>query len=399
MNKLVLLQALLGIIVFTSCSDDPVKGYMSHRGVHLGMAVAGENSLRAATLAYNAGFNCIETDCRYTADSVPVIMHDAKLNRTCINADGSPIKENVFVSDITLDSLKKGYLLRVENTVLSEPVPTLKEYLEHCRDLDFKVFIEPKLNDPTGRFYSDIISTADSVLGREGYVICSNNFANEVIRNTLGIKDVCLMGLLYQTDYDTMAALGGNLVYAVSSVAFPYKDYYAFLERARRDGYATQTSCCLLSQGDQVRYDTEILVDSVPYVNYVATDLAAPLYKDAKHRAGVLIDASSMKDCSKQIEAIMGDYDPVAAMSGLPTGEPPVKFGAIYLEMTYTGIGDVVVDTDAFVVNSAQSGGKEATVRYSRMVHDCLPMIMVDGLSPDFSVKSFNVKVLSFKDK
>ena len=57
-------------------------GLVAHRGDAWPYSSAPENSLRAATFAYQAGAPAVETDVRFTRDGVPVIMHDATVNRT-----------------------------------------------------------------------------------------------------------------------------------------------------------------------------------------------------------------------------------------------------------------------------------------------------------------------------
>lgn len=181
--------------------DEENRIFISHRGVHLKSTVAGENSLEAVRLAKIAGFGAIETDVRLSADSCLVIMHDSTLNRTCLNVDGTPLTEAIPLSSKTLNELKADYVLKATDPAGRSQIPTLREFLEECKQNELYTFIEPKIFDETGKHYKDIISLADEILGRDNYVITSNNKANRVIRGS-GIDDVRLMGILYQTTFE-----------------------------------------------------------------------------------------------------------------------------------------------------------------------------------------------------
>ena len=228
------------------------------------------------------------------------------------------------------------------------------------------MFIEPKLNDPTGKYYLDIIEIADRVLGRDGYVITSNNFANGVIRNTLGIKDVKLMGLQYQTDYATMSALG-NTIFALSSTGFSREDLAGYVARTKADGYVTETSCCLRSQKQQVRFDTTDLVeDLAPHANYIATDYSAPDW----HGQG------------KVVMKLKGaDVQDLKKLSNVGK----IGFGAIYLEAQIEGPVKAKVSDDKF-----KADGKR-TIVYRRMICDQVPEVEIDG-----AVKKYKVMVVEF---
>lgn len=76
--------------------------FRSHRG---GTYYTPENTMPAFRAAFEAGFEQIETDPQYTRDGVIVLMHDRTVNRTCRNADGSPIERELHVRDLTYAEL------------------------------------------------------------------------------------------------------------------------------------------------------------------------------------------------------------------------------------------------------------------------------------------------------
>lgn len=82
-----------------------------------------ENTLPALEKAIELGFEYVEMDVRYTRDGVPVLMHDATLDRTT-NGAGK-------VDKATLSELKKldaGYWF--DDSFIGTRIPTLEEALQ-----------------------------------------------------------------------------------------------------------------------------------------------------------------------------------------------------------------------------------------------------------------------------
>ena len=261
---------LLSLVISACASDETAtRKWISHRGVDLNHTIAGENSLEAVAYARMVGFDCIETDVRTTSDEILVCMHDETINRTCLNKDGSEIQEKTRVCDLTFDELRSGYKLKADREDMRSQVPTLEEYLTCCKENGLLVFIEPKLKDPTGENYLRIMEIADRIFGRDGYIITSNNFANDVIRNTLGISDVKVMTILYQTTYEAVQALG-NSVMAISSSRFNKEDFAKNMEKAVNDGFETESNTDNFPRMDMINKS---------HVDYISTDLLLPDYK------------------------------------------------------------------------------------------------------------------------
>lgn len=114
---------------------DANSGYVmvaAHRAGHNGHP---ENSLSAWQHAIETGVDIIETDVKVTKDSVVVLMHDGKINRTT-NGTGNP-------EDYTLADLKKFRLKMADGTVTDETIPTFEDALELAKgkvliDIDIK---------------------------------------------------------------------------------------------------------------------------------------------------------------------------------------------------------------------------------------------------------------------
>ena len=74
---------------------------------HAGLDGAPENTIPAFIAGYNAGFTIMECDSRVTSDGVFVLLHDATINRTARNADGTTISETLNVADLTYAELQE----------------------------------------------------------------------------------------------------------------------------------------------------------------------------------------------------------------------------------------------------------------------------------------------------
>lgn len=114
-----------------------------------------ENTMPAFEAAIDAGADGVEFDVQFSKDGALVIMHDETVDRT---TDGKG-----FVKDHTLAELKS---LDASATFKGKygivRVPTLEEYLERVKGLDFLTNIELK----TGVFEYDGIESAVTELVR-----------------------------------------------------------------------------------------------------------------------------------------------------------------------------------------------------------------------------------------
>lgn len=361
--------AILALVVMSGCAvkkgDERV--FIAHRGANMRYVAAGENSLESIRLAKRAGFKSIETDVRLTADSVLVVMHDKTLHRTCLNLDGSRVNEDLQVSDFTMDELKSNFVLRATKEEMRTQIPTLEEFLEVCKEEELLVFIEPKLKDSIGRHYLDIIECADSILGRENYIVTSNNFANTVIRNTLGIKDVRLMGILYQTTYEDIANQE-NIIMAISATRFSPDEYSANVLRAKEDGFITESHADKFEHFDMINNAD---------IDYVSTDFLAPDW----HKQGKLISRLNGRNLKHALR-----------VSEKSLSFPEVEFGAIYLEMKFSGSAKIALANQEFEIASESS----RIIKHQVLLSNMLPIFEIMEYSEDFNIDKISVKVVKF---
>jgi len=108
---------------------------IAHRGVS---SLAPENTLAAFKKTAELGFNWFEIDVQLTADKVPVVFHDKKLNR-CTNGNG-------LISEIELHALRSldaGSWFHPDFS--DQKIPTLYETLLLAKTLNLNINIELKL--------------------------------------------------------------------------------------------------------------------------------------------------------------------------------------------------------------------------------------------------------------
>ncbi len=348
-----------------SATDEPAaRHFIAHRGATMRCTLAGENSREAVRLAARAGFDCIETDVRYTSDSVLVAVHDATLARTFTRNDGSPVEPDIAVADLSYARLHDDFVLRAARPERRTRVLTLEEFCTECRDCGLRTFIEIKRPTPEW-VYEATIAVADRVFGRGNYVVTSNNEANDRIRFDMGIDDIPLMGILYQTTYEHIASLGGTVM-AVSATRYGAEEYAEWVARAKADGFETESHADRFEHFDRA---------ARAGVDYVSTDLLAPDYRGQ----GSTIYASEGCDTA-QIAA-------GCAAAG------KLEFGAAYLDLTWCGTAAVTLAGETFVL-PASSGPRRAC--HQRMIFDAVPEFSIDDPSDDFRIEALALRIVRF---
>lgn len=116
---------------------------VNHRGLE---QIAPENTLIAFQYSKMAGFDCVETDIRFTADGVPVLLHDATINRTARNSDGTALTEDVAIADITYDEvLTYDFGIWKNAKFAGQKIPTFEQFIRACRNLGLHPYIELKV--------------------------------------------------------------------------------------------------------------------------------------------------------------------------------------------------------------------------------------------------------------
>jgi glycerophosphoryl diester phosphodiesterase len=113
---------------------------INHRGFN---SICPENTIEAFKESKLNGFNFVETDIRFTADNVPVLLHDETINRTGRKYDGSKFDEDIYISDITYDEVSQyDFGVYKSEYFAGTKIPTFAEFIRLCRRIGLHPYIE-----------------------------------------------------------------------------------------------------------------------------------------------------------------------------------------------------------------------------------------------------------------
>ena len=104
--------------------------------LHRGLATIGypQNTIPAYKDAVAKGWKYLETDIRFTSDSVPVLLHDADINSVARNADGTTIAETVYISNITYEqALTYDFGISAGPQFAGTKITTLDGFINYCQ--------------------------------------------------------------------------------------------------------------------------------------------------------------------------------------------------------------------------------------------------------------------------
>lgn len=109
---------------------------VAHRG---GGHDAPENTMAAIREASKNGATGVELDLEFSADGVPILMHDDTVDRTT-NGSG-PLSQMTFSQLRKLDAAAKH---RLRDKFPGEKIPTLEEAVEECIKLQLTIYFDVK---------------------------------------------------------------------------------------------------------------------------------------------------------------------------------------------------------------------------------------------------------------
>lgn len=201
---------------------------VNHRGYSF---TAPENTMPAFELSVKNNFAYVETDVCYTSDGIPVLLHDATINRTARNADGTELLSTINIYDITYaQSQNYDFGIWKGATYAGTKIPKLIELLAYAKKVGLGLYIE--LKPSHGYVTEDILDIVGVV---KSYGMLKNT---TFVSNTQGYLNTILTaypnvrcGLIHDTvtaDDVTWASgklLAGNDVF----ISTKYDNYTAKL--------------------------------------------------------------------------------------------------------------------------------------------------------------------------
>ena len=149
--------------LFASDPDLLVRG-INHRGYS---REAPENTLPAYRLSRLKGFRYVETDIHFTADGVPVLIHDGTVDRTSDGSGSIKDMEWNVVRSMDFGSWKN-------DEFAGTTIPSLEEFLALCRQIDLWPYIE--LKEGTKEQIGQIVSLVEKydLRGKAVYISFSS---------------------------------------------------------------------------------------------------------------------------------------------------------------------------------------------------------------------------------
>ncbi len=116
--------------------------YQAHKGVSTENP---ENTMPAFEAAIRQGYDIIELDVSPTCDLRFVLLHDATLNRTGRNPDGSELGEEIKITEITYDAaLQYDFGIRFSEKFRGTKIPLFDDVLKLAEKHGIKLKIDNK---------------------------------------------------------------------------------------------------------------------------------------------------------------------------------------------------------------------------------------------------------------
>ena len=125
--------------------------------------IAPENTIPGFIWGKKAGFDYAETDIRYTSDGVAVLLHDASINRTARNSDGTEISGTVNIASITYaQALTYDFGIYKGQEYAGTKIPTLEEFIVLCKNINLHPILELKAFKSVESDIANIVSMLKS---------------------------------------------------------------------------------------------------------------------------------------------------------------------------------------------------------------------------------------------
>lgn len=194
---------------------------INHRGFN---SIAPENTLPAFVLSSQHGYKYVETDVSLTSDGVAVLLHDATINRTARNADGSSISSTVNISDITYaQALEYDFGIYKGTAYAGTKIPTLAEFFKLCKRMNLRPYVELK---NTATYTQEQITSFVSLAKSYGMLLKTTwiSFSITYLQYVLSADSGARVGYVADGAYSTKISEAVSLMTSTNDV---FLDAYA----------------------------------------------------------------------------------------------------------------------------------------------------------------------------
>ena len=184
---------------------------VNHRGFS---NVAPENTLPAYILSKKNGYSYVETDISFTSDGVPMLLHDATIDRT---SNGSGTLSEMTYAQVRQYDFGSWKSAEYTGTV----IPTLSEFLVLCKRIGLKPYIELKDNgEYTNAQIEQIVETVWNHGMRENSAYIS--FSSAYLQVVKGVDAEARLGFLKgaKASYSEDVTICNNLKTASNKVFY-----------------------------------------------------------------------------------------------------------------------------------------------------------------------------------
>ncbi|MGY5261905.1 glycerophosphodiester phosphodiesterase [Lactiplantibacillus plantarum] len=145
--------------IYKEINNSNVYNFISRQGMLDGYP---ENSNEAVLHVKQNGFNHVRVSVAFTSDNVPVLIHDASINRVARNSDGSTISSTINIADITLEQANTYDWGRVASQGhKGMTIPLLSDFLKICSFKSIFPTLEFKPSTATDDQLKSIINMVD----------------------------------------------------------------------------------------------------------------------------------------------------------------------------------------------------------------------------------------------
>lgn len=152
----------------TLYSYDGVLKTLCHRGYS---AVAPENTEASFAMAAQKQMKYVETDVRFTSDGVAVMLHDASINRTARNADGTSLSSTINISSITYQqALAYDFGIYKGAEFAGQKILTFAQFIVLCKKYNLFPIIEIKTGEPSDIVALQHIAEQYGMHGQYGWI-------------------------------------------------------------------------------------------------------------------------------------------------------------------------------------------------------------------------------------